>query len=475
MDQLQNSLEDLSIRNQLPQHSKADKPILKDDSLLHRHAELHSQTYETVYELESRLDVTGLQNALTTNYFLVNSHATGQKSPTYALEHQKSAITGDTMISQSKSVKGISNPYNRPLSSKEANDDMQKQRKRYIASPSGIAIISASLSNLQNTPNDRRAALDYYSGSSLQYNTFMRPQSGLRKDLPPDATLPPQQVCHSSLKAGNSNVQFQKSPGLNQFTGKVIQKQNNSDQSQSLFGKGLLVPPESSNHVAQAAKAAAGSCDVQQKSNTFGKWNPNYPQCTYVEANDTIHKDASLAGGNAHKTFRIGSNKTRSPLSVSINIEKSSPVGKDINTLKLQPSLPSSLHTGGKGHGHQGGYGKKGPLTVPLHGFFNQGDGDFKDSNPLVYSRKGSLLRSTKIETGWKEHATLGKLSYKKPLEESNNEKKVKELPIAGEERFGGDGAPSVNGDVNGDVNGEKKYPVQENSDEEDEDSTPSE
>lgn len=187
------SLEELSLTKQLPLRQQVSKPILKYDTSvtkpiqLFKHADLsnfrqegHSHGYGTISQTSSGnavLPVRYRPTPPTTQGLL-----TTKPGQTYLMPSSPDKL---------QSSKAHSNPYARPLSAKDIVSDLQNQKLKKSLSTSQMASNSTGSINLNNIS----------SSVPFQMNSFMRPQSAVRKDpKPKDPSSPTKAANKTSCK-----------------------------------------------------------------------------------------------------------------------------------------------------------------------------------------------------------------------------------------------------------------------------------
>ncbi|XP_045170365.2 tubulin monoglutamylase TTLL4-like isoform X3 [Mercenaria mercenaria] len=184
MGKLTASLEDLSLKKQLPLRQQAQKPMLKYSNnaikpvQLFNHADLMSirSNAEAARNAYSSLSNASTSSTMSTPF---RSSVKPAPSPQMLLQQatgtngqpSNSASSGTLKTSPSK---GHSNPYARPLSAKDIVSDLQNQQK-----------IKKTPSSTQAQPGPNSMYTNGGSGTPMfgfPMNAFMRPQSALRKE-----------------------------------------------------------------------------------------------------------------------------------------------------------------------------------------------------------------------------------------------------------------------------------------------------
>ncbi|OWF40925.1 tubulin polyglutamylase TTLL4-like [Mizuhopecten yessoensis] len=181
------SLEELSLRKQLPLRQTAQKPILKYNQPIAKPVQLvnHQSEYISIRQ-DSRNSYSSLSQASVNNtmtpsapYRLSrNPNPSGTDGSTTPLG---SYLGGQTYIAPNNvgkpgtpnSTKGHSNPYARPLSAKDI-----------VSTPSQHRVVKKSSSSSQMTPGITGLTRNETPVSFIPINSFMRPQSAVRKDSP---------------------------------------------------------------------------------------------------------------------------------------------------------------------------------------------------------------------------------------------------------------------------------------------------
>lgn len=188
------SLEELSLTKQLPLRQQVSKPILKYDTSvtkpvqLFKHADLsnfrqesHSHGYGTISQASSGNAVSPVRYRPAppaTQGLLIT-----KPGQTYLMSNSPEKL---------QSSKAHSNPYARPLSAKDIVSDLQNQRLKKSSSTSQMASNSTGSINLNNIIS---------SSVPFQMNSFMRPQSAVRKDpKPKDPSSPTKTTNRTSSK-----------------------------------------------------------------------------------------------------------------------------------------------------------------------------------------------------------------------------------------------------------------------------------
>ncbi|KAL8567949.1 hypothetical protein ACOMHN_029124 [Nucella lapillus] len=220
LERMRNAIEELSLRKQLPLRQQTDKPILRYDMSMTKPVQLFNQG-DTLPCRDSR---NGWDSQLAPSTGTVTGNTAEHSTP-----HHASSTPGQTKVrtassgsSLSSPAKGVSNPYNRPVSAKEIIEDVhQKQlfRKFHPNLGSGQSSLSGSSSSLQHGDAD--------SGVALQLNSFLRPQSGVRRDSVSTKQSPKRKPEQKGL-AGSAG-QAEHSPHTTTSTGR---KKRVSEESQ---------------------------------------------------------------------------------------------------------------------------------------------------------------------------------------------------------------------------------------------------
>ncbi|WAQ94186.1 TTLL4-like protein [Mya arenaria] len=174
------SIEDLSLKKQLPLRQQAQKPMLKYSNSSIKPVQLfnHADMVSIRSNAEAaRNAYSSLSNASTSTTMSTPFRSTMRPppSPQQMLKQATSTPPSTSTTTRTTSAKGHSNPYARPLSAKDIVSDLQGQQKIKK---------TPSASQMQSGPN----SLFNQSGSpgtpmfGFPVNAFMRPQSALRKD-----------------------------------------------------------------------------------------------------------------------------------------------------------------------------------------------------------------------------------------------------------------------------------------------------
>lgn len=180
------SLEELSLRKQLPLRQTAQKPILKYNHPIAKPVQLanHQSEYIAIrqdgrnaYSSLSQASVNSTMAPSAPYRLSRNPNPSGTDGTTTPLG---SYLGGQTYIapnnvgkpSTPNTSKGHSNPYARPLSAKDIVNDLQNQTR----------VVKKSSSSSQVTPGITGLTRNETPVSFVPVNSFMRPQSAVRKD-----------------------------------------------------------------------------------------------------------------------------------------------------------------------------------------------------------------------------------------------------------------------------------------------------
>ncbi|XP_052248620.1 tubulin monoglutamylase TTLL4-like isoform X7 [Dreissena polymorpha] len=180
------SLEDLSLKKQLPLRQQTQKPMLKysNNSIkpvqLFNHADLVSvrSNAEAARNAYSSLSNASANSTMPTPF---RSTMKPPPSPQQLLK----AATGTNVSStssgnaapKSATTKGHSNPYARPLSAKDIASDLQSQQQK-IKKTNSVSQMQSGPNAMFNIGPEGTPVFGY------PMNAFMRPQSALRKETP---------------------------------------------------------------------------------------------------------------------------------------------------------------------------------------------------------------------------------------------------------------------------------------------------
>ncbi|KAL4222570.1 Tubulin polyglutamylase ttll4 [Mactra antiquata] len=325
------SLEDLSLKKQLPLRQQAQKPMLKysNNSIkpvqLFNHADLMSirSNAEAARNAYSSLSQASSSSTMSTPF---RSSVKPPPSPQTTLQSGSGMASNPMTNGSGKTtpVKGHSNPYARPLSAKDIVNDLQQQQK------------------VKKTPSSTQTQMGtssmYNGGGSgtpmfgFPMNAFMRPQSALRKENSTQNTKTTSDNRNnlSSNPSSNGN-------GPKPMPRKTVQPPppTKLEREQDLSQTGLVNSgnPPAKNQFGPANKTSASTVISKQSSNTAT--NVSSPSTKVAAASQTA--SSSIAKLNDTN----GIKKTNSEVSNGQN--KTIAYAKPVSSLPRPGSAASSI------------------------------------------------------------------------------------------------------------------------------------
>ncbi|XP_062598773.1 tubulin monoglutamylase TTLL4-like [Saccostrea cucullata] len=182
------SLEELSLKKQLPLRQTTQKPVLKYNQQITRPNQYYNQQKVIAIGPDgnsaySNLNQAALTSPMVPTPFRVSRHPNPAPVPfnkTGGQTYISPNNVGKPPISQA--AKPHANPYNRPLSAKDIVSDLlnqnhQKMVKTFGSTPnSGVPASSSILGSASSASSSNSG------GSTFPVNSFMRPQSAVRKE-----------------------------------------------------------------------------------------------------------------------------------------------------------------------------------------------------------------------------------------------------------------------------------------------------
>ncbi|XP_078320455.1 uncharacterized protein LOC111112129 isoform X2 [Crassostrea virginica] len=272
LNNLTASLEELSLKKQLPLRQTTQKPVLKyNQSMTRGSSQFYNQQKVIAIGPDgssaySNLSQAALTSPMVPTPFRVSRNPNPAPVP-FSKQGGQTYISpnnvGKPPVSGQAPTKPHSNPYNRPLSAKDIVSDLlnqnhQKMVKTFGSSPgSGAPSTSSVLGSASSASSGSSSG-----GSAFPVNSFMRPPSAVRKDtkaIVQKEVLPPKEIgglqreAHifqkeAPISSSNSTKdQSGKSVNSCDSGAKKVVKQN-SDQSDSESSK---VKPASQKSVTQ--------------------------------------------------------------------------------------------------------------------------------------------------------------------------------------------------------------------------------
>ena len=486
LERMRSTVEDLSLKKQLPRRQHTDKPILKYDTSIAKPVQLFNQGDHLVCQ-----DSHGQ---------LVIPHGTPTSSAAQnstvqsgSAAHQKRARHGSNGSSNSSPSKGVNNPYTRPLSAKEVIEDVQQNQRHRRFQPnlgsSGSSIIPTALSHnspvLHNHPG-----LDLHTGAaSLQLNSFLRPQSGGSHD-PSPTKLSPQKKGHRNgsgvgdttegvpARGGTSGKQQAQEDSRNHRARSKCAPPSEQSAKAALHQAFALASTTSASHPAVSGlppRPKNGHANDSRSNTPTGHQgtvvrNPNYsPNKPYSDINNDPSGSGALGGDHVHSNSADSAGhmsfNNKHPLmnfsgAKHLNGHSSKPTPLDIPRVPLAKLVTNSrvepMSRSPGGIGSMAGVEESG---LPLHNL---------TASSLLNTKMGMLRKMPVTNT------ITGTLYYKKSFREASKQVEQKH-PVVLEHRPRGDGAPAKLGRAAAEEKGVVAGRADDSEDEEDDDvSTPS-
>ncbi|KAK3588044.1 hypothetical protein CHS0354_012090 [Potamilus streckersoni] len=234
------SLEELSLKKQLPLRQQVQRPTLKySESMGVKPAQIlnHADLMTIRSHAESRKTYSSLSQASTTS--TMSTPFRSSKPPNAPPVLNKSPSANNIAKPLGSASRGHTNPYARPLSAKDIVNDLQNLRTK--KTPVEPSISSHGSSNPSGTPM-----------FGFQMNSFMRPQSALKREA---------HITKSGLNASRSN-------------GFVNMNQNKEDESsEEKKSIGDVVNQSSPNKTYSALSQKSSKASQEDDSNAIASQN----------------------------------------------------------------------------------------------------------------------------------------------------------------------------------------------------------
>lgn len=457
LERMRGTVEELSLKKQLPLRQHTDKPILKYDTSISKPVQLFNQG-DTLVRHDSRSQHAATPGTPTGNA-AQNSSAHVGLTP-----NQKRARHGSSGSSHSSPAKGVNNPYSRPLSAKEVIEDVQQnhRHRRFHPHPGSSGPSTLPVASSYNSPvMHNHPELDLHAGAAaaLQLNSFLRPQSGAGRDSVP-ANVPPQKRGHrTGSGVGDSAVglhsrelggkQHIRDEGHGHRVGAKCPLPSEQSAKAALHQAFALASTTSASHpVVSGLPPRPKNAPVKEARSHIPTGhqgivvrNPHYtPSKPYSDISDPIANSTgseyiptNSTGCSDHAAFNKqplmnlngakplnGLLHASKPVHASLDIPKA-PLAKLVTNGRMGPIPPLS----------PGGISSMASVEesgLPLHNL---------TASSLLNTKMGMLRKMPVTNT------LTGTLYYKKSFREASRQVERKQHPSVLEHRPRGDGAPA--------------------------------
>lgn len=480
-ERMRGTVEDLALKKQLPRRQTTDKPILKYDTSITKPIQLFNQGDAAGrYEGQAR---TGTVAGTPAN-------AAAQNSSVARAPNHKQMRSG----SGGSGTKGVDNPYSRPVSAQDVIEDvLQNHRHGWMVHhggvhPASLSSKSSMLINHSELDSNARVA-------ALQHNSFLRPQSGMFREVAPPKVsnkkvprtgsgfgdgpdvgrqyAPEESQGYNYKVTAKSHITTEQSAKAALHQAFALASTTSATASHSALS-GLPPRPKNMQNRENRPNAYDATCGYQGTSSLVR--NPNYtPSRPYTDiheplangansvniySNTTVTSEQSMfshkqplmnypaaKNGNAHNKSHIPASSKSANSSLK---SPKSPLAKLVPNGRVEP-IPRSP----TGLGTMAGVEESG---LPLHNL---------TACSLLNTKMGMLRKMPVTNT------LTGTLYYKKSFREASKQVEKKQKALLLEQRPSGDGAPSKQIPQ---LAEEKSLKATEEADEEDDDdlSTPS-
>ncbi|XP_050388652.2 tubulin monoglutamylase TTLL4 [Patella vulgata] len=174
LDHLTHSLDDLSVKKQLPRRQQTQKPILKYNTEISKPVQLSNHNDATSVQQDSQQSPVSINGDPTPAADPIYRRGVSPGRHVYSIKSSPNSTKPNTVLTPMKP--GSSNPYSRPLSAKDVQT--VHTHSRIKKSPS-----TSMMNNLPNGGIVREAHISVTEQAApIQHNTFMRPSSAVHRE-----------------------------------------------------------------------------------------------------------------------------------------------------------------------------------------------------------------------------------------------------------------------------------------------------